>query len=104
MSEAENTFNCNTCVFTFAASLMITQLLKTPLSIILKDGFFEERWFLTHSLDVKYVLEMPFFRFQVCEMSERSSRTPLFTISGIGSLMDRLFLTHFLDVGYVLKM
>ena len=48
---------------------------KTPLSSISRVGSLEERWFLTHIMDVGYVQEMSCIRFQASLMSGGSSNT-----------------------------
>ena len=50
--------------------------LMTPFPTISKDVSLENKWFPTQSLDVEYVLEMPFSNFKTLRCQEGHQRHP----------------------------
>ena len=66
--------------FQFQVCMMSGRSSKTPLSSISRVGSLEERWFLTHIMDVGYVQEMSCFKFQVSFFDVRRviKDTPIF--------------------------
>ena len=58
--------------------------------------------FLTHILQMVYVLVVPSFKFQVSRMSGTSSKTAPSTISRLDPWRTCRFLTHILQIVYVL--
>merc|ERR1711867_420887 len=64
----------------------------------LQVGSLEDRWFLTHFLEVPDGLEVLYFKFQVSRMSGSPSRRPLSTISWLDPWRSWLFCTVTADL------